>query len=468
MKLNKMSGREFARALREGRGSALLQVARYGLSGRRKVFLAALQENHYFCSIEGGDCGNGTHNQERCQWLLSLLDIAGETRSISESLEKLLNDQKWQTKASDDALAQVAVFCAGLFERGYPSFKPILFKLAGSERIRRNPEIIAAALIKVAHSQGFDMLVELLARSSAYAWQYGEVYRAACSVMGDEKEVDSYIAERSAVNRDFAKFSYEAKWALRPGILSILNSACSNSRPTFQDVVDRIELDKFASCDFGQYGRFGEIAGMTELERIQERIENEVDKRKLCNYLAIFARADLPAVSQKVLSLLENSDRKVRYAALLVLCRLKKDPLIRAKAMKFLLSNVVQQIEFALRLLVKNSQDGDRVVIEKALQAVKSEHDRHRICECLLELASADRRSFLPLMYRVVEMSPCPTCRRKAMVFLAQHDGVPSSYFVEAQWDFDPELRVLAAQRASAFYMLSGRKKGGKVIMQSR
>lgn len=197
MKIKRLSRRDFQRAVREGRGSVFLHLASYGLKGRKKILMSALEENPCFCSITGGGYGSVRHEQpERVSWLLRLLDFCDLTGYCVDRIEELLKDKSWLASASDSVFGQVVLLSAYLFERGHVRFKPLLLKLATLSRVQKRPELIAGALVIVASFDGLDRIVKMLVESTAYCWQYGEAYQAFCLHVGDAKAVDEFVESK--------------------------------------------------------------------------------------------------------------------------------------------------------------------------------------------------------------------------------------------------------------------------------
>lgn len=455
MKIKKLSRRAFRRAVREGRGSVFLHLSSYGLKGGRKILVSALEENPCFCSIEGGGCGARSHDQpERVDWLLRLLDSSDMMGTCVDHIEKLLKDKRWLQSTSNSAFSQMALIAAYLFERGHARFKPHLFRLAMEPRLKKNPELIAAALSVVASFEGLDRVVKMLSESSASCWQYGAAYQAACKVLGEE-QVEEFIQSRLSQGNAFALFKYEVGQAKKfRGLFGRLISYCLEGPPTSEAVLNRIEFDSCRAMGTEQYKAFAEKAKMSELLQMANRIETEEDKKKLCCYLAIFHSVDLPSLSPRLLSLINDKESSVRQATVMALSRLQ-DRQVRKLALELLLARGAEEVEYGLRLLEKNFDQTDTVVVARALKAVKKEHDRHRISECLLRLTEANGQAALGFLPWVLENSPCPACRKQALQLLVASECAPLGFFVEAQWDVDREVREISRQKASALYSVS-------------
>ena len=144
MYIRKLTKEEFARAIKNGLGSAYLHVKEYGDSEIQNELLIACIENLVF---------DTQINSGRGLWLVEMLQHTGQIKKYACEIKlKLLENPK------DEATVQQLIdLAAVLFDKGFGEFKEILLNLSVSNQSDETILCLAEALVDVASFSGLEI-----------------------------------------------------------------------------------------------------------------------------------------------------------------------------------------------------------------------------------------------------------------------------------------------------------------------
>jgi hypothetical protein len=170
---------------------------------------------------------------------------------------------------------------------------------------------------------------------------------------------------------------------------------------------------------------------------IAEDLVAQIDDAHVLPYLRLFARRPFPHDPQRLVRWADSHDRRVSWAAILALGRVKA-PVVRSMALQRLEAGD----ESGVRLLLSNYAPGDFARIEPLLRAPSGEDQAHDLGLAVLGLISENdilaEESREPLLL-VYACTPCSMCRGDAVSRLAKADQVPVWMAEECRFDADPD-----------------------------
>ena len=159
-----------------------------------------------------------------------------------------------------------------------------------------------------------------------------------------------------------------------------------------------------------------------------------------------FGKTGVPRFDNRLLQWIAHPDKRLRWAALNALA-----PLEHLELRQVALQQIADgEMAFGVALLVKNFEAGDLTLCAESLQKLEDADDAHSLLGSLLDLCEAHPGAeALDCLLCVHELSPCSTCRKRAVQAMTATNTAPQWVLTEAALDADPDTRALAVATSS-------------------
>lgn len=433
MKPRKLTRREFARALRQGRGAAFLHVKEYGDRNKgikEELLKACLTCLEYDSQLEGG----------RSVWIVYLLDLASDIKEYAGPIKTALEAALSST--SDIAkydLQHLIYLGAALFNRGFGEFQSLLIKFCKHPAIQEDPYMLAEALIDVGAYFGLELVAELFESDKVENWERYLLYEYTCTYLDDKSDIDKFLEEKAKDNEAVAAFYQAVREEEKKEEEKRKHKAVQARTPikpwTLSQVMQAIEGEEKPRRYEKSYYHFAKQASQHDLEIIAAKLETETDETRLYFYLYIFADRELPKVSNKVISLLFNKNHNLSRAAQNALSQVKA-PAVRRVALTLLKDSKQRNKARGIDLLRKNFQLKDLRLVQEALVKFKQAGALHRATMDAIDLAKeVEDASIVSLLEWIHDATPCSRCRFRVIELLLERNCAPFQMLYEAQWD---------------------------------
>ncbi len=428
MKIKRLSKREFARAIKTGRGSAFLHVLHYGDEGIESELLGAcLNDLRYDVSVE--TC--------RSAWLARMID---KTRKPKFYIDHVANALKIPIK-SKSGIEQLANLASELFEQGFGEFKEMLLDLRSLD----NPEILfelPPAWIDVAGMAGFELAARMLVDRNADDWDYTGLrdYLSDCVGESDAKRL---IETRIKEDESFAQFWSQFGKLFEPD--DEKTPPRSYADPwTVPKLIEAIKTRLPANTYSRKMMGLGRKSTDDEAETVLTILEQETDRAKIIMLLKFFAYRAFPRVPTELLDQIFTKNSALRSALRNAFSEVKS-PLVREVALTALKSSNKEDLWTGLALLENNYDLMDIDVVLKTLQKFTTPDSRHR--------ASALARAWcenghdarlVEVLTAAYSINPCSNCRYRILRLLVERGQAPEDLLFESQWDAHSDARFFA------------------------
>lgn len=430
MKIRKLEPCEFARAIRNGLGSAFLHIHEYGDDGLEDELAYACTNN----LVYERQSDNWRHT-----WLSRMLTNTGRidlyAEKIRETFESLPEDQA--------DLHQLVWLAVELYELGFDSFRQILLDLI--EQAANSFDCDAAifpALINVAGLKGLSISAKWLVKmhpDDAYAML--DLFDHACDVL-DEWAVSAYFEKHTATDDSLKTFteSVEAE-KLKKDLPS--EPYQSPVPPTLSEVIELVKSAKDFKHIRGLM-QFGKRASASEIDEIYRRLERERDPFKQNAYLECFRVQPLPRVTNELLPMLDSDHDRVRFHAISSISR-SKSQLVRELALSRIATENERDISTGIGLLRANYEPADAASIHSAMVKIKNPDLIDAVVRVMLDIAEQHPGKILTESWLwLFEFGPCGSCRSSILKQLVKHNVAPAQLLLEARWDANFEVRGIA------------------------
>ena len=154
-----------------------------------------------------------------------------------------------------------------------------------------------------------------------------------------------------------------------------------------------------------------------------------------------FAKMGVPRFDSRLLRWIADPDKQVRWAAVRAVKPTKHFEL-RQAALHLIADG---DITNGIALLVNNFEVRDFAFCAGHLEWRDDTDEVHRLVGQLLDLCEAHPGAHaLDCLLYVYELSPCSTCRKRAVKALTDTNTAPAWVLAEAAFDADPDTRALA------------------------
>jgi len=426
----KLTPCEFARAIRNGLGSAFLHITTYGDKGVDDCVRDACVNNLIYDSqLENG----------RANWLTNMIVRSGQlafyANEIKIALKRIPEDV-----GDFDQLVWLAV---NLYELGFSECGEALLTLFHQECTPENYSIaLLCALVNIAGLSGLNKAVHWLIRECPdddsnmveLAKHAVSQFNKDCieEVFADgaynDPEIEAFV---QAVNA-FNKLWEGAPHTPEPAPLLALSDVIHLARSSTKHGYIRGLLE------------FGQNAPTADLTEICTKLEQENSPFSQCAYLQVFRKRPLPRVTHELLRLLNSPDKRVRHNSLLAFSR-TRDALLRAEALRFIDSDQEADISAAFDLLEANYAHGDSQRFQQALTKVQDREYLNSVALSLIRLEELwPLEEFTNSLLHLLEYGPCGCCRRNILEALHKRRAAPDQMVFEAQWDANYEVQHVA------------------------
>ena len=422
MNIRKLTQEEFARAIKNGLGSAYLHVKEYGDNEIQNELLRACIENLVF---------DTQINSGRGLWLVEMLQHTGQIKKYACEIRlKLLENPK------DEATVQQLIdLAAVLFDKGFGEFKEILLNLSVSNQSDEAILCLAEALVDVASFSGLETGVRKMKELPSDSWIKKVLYEYASEELGGAEEVNSFLKSKSKLDIDLSCFWETVQKDFDPDYVR-------QSPPTLNQVLDSIQADCIPFSRY-KYQLFGKTATTEELQTILSLIDREVNPNRLAYYMEIFALREIPTIPSNAREMLFSKEENLQRSARNALSKIKS-PVLRELAIELLQSETDRNIVCGLILLELNYTLKDLELIGSWLQLLDDIDWVHWGAMSVSRIAENDNTILTKELIWICEFNPCGFCRRDAFEKLLNTNRAPEQLTFEAQWDAERDIRILA------------------------
>lgn len=414
---------QFRVALEKGLGRAVLHIREHGAEGLRDHLLHACLHNvAHDTQLEG----------DRSGWLLSMIDITGEEafyrERILEKIEVIDEVQEADRK-------QLLCFAREFAKRGHEKFRQSIYRIFDSQKYddyNGDKEIVeldgVKGLLHVADINGLKLRID----PGCY-WENGYLLNYAIKELGFSEAIGD-LKKHSKNNTNIQAYMKA---------INASNKKMNKLRKTKFSLKTILEMADNASGSPGDYVGWGRTASDKDINSVFDNFLKEIRPKQILCYLKIFHMRGFPRIEPQLFDLVEFGEDRVRHIATWALFRLK-DHKIHEFALN-LLRNGVLYCSFAIKLLEKNYQSGDFVLIQNALPVTDDKDEIHRIGSALVDLCQENNDPDLSeLMLWVYEKTSCSICREQSVEKLLQWNSMPMDGVWECLFDCSEKIRVMA------------------------
>jgi hypothetical protein len=415
----------FAIALSKGHGRAMQQVVRHGSSGLDdKIIEACLSCLSCDPQIEAA----------RAPWLFAIVDRAKLNARLVQAMEAMVHEPPPEK------------------HRDMEQRSAILKELAasGSDDARR---VLYLSLARSSHTAdvfGADQIVALDGEPGLIhvARQFGRWLRADPDFRVDD-DIIAQFDDYTEIGRGLAALERAA--VVDPDIANYLagvrktrESVSASSRfdasaYTGAQIVAHVETNPRDQCHW--FRRWGAQAGSDQCETVFAALLASSEPEHVKRLFRCFGKIGVPRFENRLLQWICHSDEQVRWAAVKAVAPVMHGQL-RQAAMQLIADG---HIANGVALLVSNFEAGDFSMCAGHLARVADTDEAHHLIGELLDLCEAHPGGeALDCLLDVYELSPCSTCRRRAVTALIDSNTAPAWVLTESAFDADPETRALA------------------------
>lgn len=441
----KLTPDEFAKALRQGRGAALMHVLAHGLEGVEELVLkACLEEQAYDAQCEG----------HRASWLYRMFKgapeyelfhrwIIAELQNTSDqsSVEQLCELAGLMAHDGDDETGKaLRSFVWGQDFKGGDS----IFAVFGCHAIASIDGL--PAVLEIARRYGrillddpkafLDSLDELADGADAYALAFAELTllaktdsAIAAYVEREQQEIDRRLAN----DRDGPAEKLARREMRRAGILEQF--------PVDQVLGAAMRHDRA----IGKFIQFGRWSGEDALAIVLERLSVEADIETCLRLLWVFRSATPPYIPARLWSFAEHQDARIRDAAMTALAHVD-DPAVGEFGREYLGRGTFSAEDaVAIELLTRNYKAGDENLIMDVLNRLQpDESEAHDIGMSIRAFCKSNNSpSTAVILNWLYSTNPCTICRRHAVELLIEAKSLSPAVALECGFDASSEIQEL-------------------------
>jgi hypothetical protein len=419
---------QFARALYQGLGRAILYARSHGAAPFTDLIVEACLHNPIYDRLTGVD---------RAPYLAELIAATGDEQFFrarilaalaepdEEMDEELLFDLALQFAAGGDAAARRTMLARFLdnLSSGEAAGAHQVAALDGLAGTRFVVEQIGAALGRAVNFSGSRLPESLLADlEAAFADQPAVLdeprvtaFRAAVRSSDADPAAAKLGQRRRELRERIGELSYgELRQAVGAKLLSLTSLT-----------------------------RWGKQAPDAELRRAADELLATSDAEQRARLLLIFDARDFPGGHAPLLPLLDRPEHRTRLRAANALSRFRH-PQLRARALELLAR--ADTLEYGLALLVGNHEPGDYAMLAARLQEPLDDDALHacvwRVHELFVRDPAPEAAELLLTLY---ELGPCAQCREKVVAGLLALDALPPHVAEECRFGANGAVRALVA-----------------------
>jgi hypothetical protein len=450
--VRKLSPSEYAVALRQGRGTALMHVRAHGLDGIEELVLkACLEDQAYDAQCEGS----------RATWLYGMFKGAPQYDLFHRAIVAKLRDMSEEVSAEqvcelacsmardgdDEAGEALRAFVWGQDFRGGDE----VFEIFGCKAIASLDGM--PAVVEIARRYGRilqddpisfrDTLDELTDGADTYALAFAKLEQLAKTdsaiaayVEGEQQEIDRRIRNdrqtpaELAARRELNSAEVLAKFPLA----QVLAAAARHDRGR------------------GPFMRFGLWSDYASLSVVLERLNVEPDVETCLRLLWVFHKAAPTYIPDRLWDLASHHDARIRDAALTALAH-ADDPAVAAFGRQSLGRGTFSAGDAAtIELFTKHYKVGDENLIMDALSSLSpNENEAHFIGTSILAFCKHNNfPATADILNWVYSTNPCTICRGHAVELLIESKSLAADLAIECRFDASEEIQELVHLRPLA------------------
>ncbi len=431
---------EFAAALKQGRGTAVMHVMAHGLDNIEDLILEACFEDQAY----DRQC-----EDLRTDWLYGMFRNTPACSRISDAIISAL-----ESKDEERCIEQVCGI-AGLMARdGNDAALLALREFVWSQPDTCDGIAGGHALVAL---DGIPAVVEIARRLGRYVlahpgeWVDSLSYLTEGTAFFDETfdELRRYSEKDTAIAAYFAMQDERREKQSKTETAEQQESRMKANRDeTLRDVP--VETILATATEKGAerryfYARFGRAAGEDDLNLILQRLRDETDPEICKRLLWVFGGTKLPRLDARIWELANGEPSALRAAAMTALAFVR-DPKVGEFGRKWLRERTFTAADDdVIELLVLNYQAGDEALIMAALEPLTPNDDEaHALAmnvrQFCAENNSPNAAGLLEWIYRT---NPCTICRNTAVDLLLDSKSLNAVIANECRYDADKDTREL-------------------------
>ncbi len=181
----------------------------------------------------------------------------------------------------------------------------------------------------------------------------------------------------------------------------------------------------------GKLRSAGRWAKPATVKRAAAALAEETDGGRLNRWVQFFTTTPFPGDPNKLLERTYDEGEYVRFDAALALSRVSH-PDVRVRALG-LADEQGREVE-CVRLLESNFRAGDEALLNRLLDRLVSEDDRHWAVMSIRRIQEQENISD-DLLIRAYEITPCSICRGGIVDGLIEESRLPAWIHEECEWD---------------------------------
>ena len=421
----------FDAALRTGHGRARQQVDAYGSTGVADTIIAACVT----CITYDPQC-----EADRAPWLFSIVDAAKLGERALKALETAVLQAAPGSHRDTDQRSSLLKELAGA---GSAEARRLLY--ASLRRSSTTADIIGAE--QIVALDGLPGLIHVTRQLGRWLkadpdfWVDDDLV-ARLDPLVDAETIRAALAREAELDADVAAFL--------AGVRKTNETQASvPGRPdrtalTGAQVVAMIEGNPRDPCHWLR--QWGMRAASDQLDVVLAALVASDEPEHAKRLFRCFAKSGAPRYDARLLRWLTSGGQQLRWSAVRGLA-----PLRHAELRKAALGLIADgDTANGIKLLVGSFVAGDFDLCSRHLEPLDHADEAHQLAGSLLDLCEAHPGAdALDCLLHVYELSPCSTCRRRAVKALIAQDIAPAWVIAEAALDADPETRSLACTGVS-------------------
>lgn len=420
-----LSTTAFAAALGTGHGRAVQQVGEHGSNGLEDNIIEACVS----CLSYDPQC-----EAARAPWLFSIVDRAKLNTKVVHAIAAVLHTQSPENHRDMD---QRSAILMELATSGSDEARRLLY--SSLVRLAGTSDVIAAD--QIVTLDGEDGLVYV-------ARQLGQWLQADSDFWVDDHIIAQFdestgieqgraILEREAiVDSDVANYL--------AGVRKTAESASNSSSLidatvyTGSEIVAHVKKNPSDQCHW--FRRWGAQAGGDQCAIVFSALLASDEPEHVKRLFRCFAKTGVPRFDNRLLRWITHPDEQIQWAAVKALAPITHGEL--RQAAKRLITD--GEVANGVALLVNNFETGDFSMCTGHLARLEDPDEAHHLVGEFLDLCEAHPGDeAIDCLLDVYELSPCSTCRRRAVKALIDTGTAPAWVLTESAFDADPATRAL-------------------------
>lgn len=437
MNATRLSRDEFATALHQGRGAALIHAMEFGLAGIEDLVVESCLEN----SAYDAQCEDA-----RARWLYRMFKDAPQREIVSRAIVGALGEP--YEHFSMEQICQLAGLLA--CDGDARAARALRNFVLGQEFKSDEFPYGGSALVMI---DGMDAVVELARRS-------GRILLTDPDAMVDDLEslTEHVVCHDEALATLVRRASSDLEIRAYVDMLQANSASCAldlAKSPALREKERRERTGSLAEIRTsarseknqgrGKFIGFGRWASAEDLEVVMHDLLAATSAEVCMRLLWVFRNRAMPRLDARIWEMAGSDNPRLRSAALAALSRLA-DPEVGAFARAQLQSSGGIPIEReVIELFAKNYLAGDEALLLRALKKFGDSDDAAHsygfgIMRVAEEIHAPAIASLLEWTYHT---NPCSLCRGSAVVHLFKMSCVPRDIADECYFDADSDSQAV-------------------------